>query len=108
MDEIIMWTHSWSTNACFERASDLSILFPRTSKGIPFKEGFVRSSFNSLRVIGTLSLSAASTTYLQLHPWLKQTQLYINQEIATPNYSKEQKYTRQYEACVKTSYQRTI
>jgi hypothetical protein len=54
-----------------ERASDLSILFPRTSKGIPFKEGFVRSSFNSLRVIGTLSLSAASTTYLPFYPSIK-------------------------------------
>ena len=61
---MISITHNCSTNACLERASDLSILFPRTSKGIPTNDGFVKSSCSSLRDIGTLSLSAASTTYM--------------------------------------------
>jgi len=74
MTTLVSRTYSWSTNACLERASDLSILFPRTSKGIPPKEGFVNSSCNSLREIGTLSLSAASTTYLSLHPLMKGTE----------------------------------
>lgn len=74
MTMFVSRAYSWSTNACLERASDLSILFPRTSKGIPPKEGFVNSSCNSLREIGTLSLSATSTTYLSLNPLMKGTE----------------------------------
>lgn len=59
-------THSRSISACFEIASDLSILLPRTSTGMPLKVGFVNRSCSSLRDIGMLSLSAASTTYLPL------------------------------------------
>lgn len=65
---IISKTHNKSTSDCLESASDLSILLPSTSKGIPLKEGFVKSSWSSLFDMGTLSLSAESTTYLTLHP----------------------------------------
>ena len=45
---MISITHNCSTNACLERASDLSVLFPRTSKGIPTNDGFIKSSCSSL------------------------------------------------------------
>lgn len=79
-------TYSWSTKAGLERASDLSILLPRIKRGMPFKDGFVKRSCNSLLDMGTLSRSAASITYLQILP----TQ-YI--KICLPN-SKLQRYRR--------------
>lgn len=57
-----MSTYISSVKACLDRAPGLSILFPRTNKGIPFNEGLLSKSWSSLFEIPMLSGSAASTT----------------------------------------------
>lgn len=57
-----MSTYISSVKACLDRAPGLSILFPRTSRGIPLSEGLLSRSWSSLFDMPMLSGSAASTT----------------------------------------------
>jgi len=55
-----------SVKASLDRAPGLSILFPRTRRGIPLSEVLLNKSWSSLFDTLRLSGSAASTTYLEM------------------------------------------
>lgn len=64
-DDGIVNTNISSVKISCETASCLSILFPRTNRGIPCNEFLSSRSWSSLLAMDKLLLSAASTIYLQ-------------------------------------------